>query len=356
MRDKQPSQVASAWGGIGDAEDTGTHKPTTENEGTCNIQPSQEPSTNRGRTVLPLYKVWPAKSHLYCGGQCMTGAWTPTICFTWCCIAVPVTLYSILVVPLIWLQWHPILPLCSFAVLILTVTFLLGTCCSDPGVLPRRNVLLATGAAKELSEVLGYDVLGNSESSDPGKPVSDELHAEGYRWCYTCHIVRPPRASHCSTCDHCVLRYDHHCPFVNNCVGQRNYHFFVGFIASVGALSLFVIPTLFWWATAAEAEKLSHSNHGGATWNGAVGYVLIGLCSIVAIVAILLLGFLAYHFFLISTHQTTKEHLRRSARVLIDKHEPTLFASRGPRLFNPRALVPVQDQRRNTTNHLYWIF
>lgn len=37
--------------------------------------------------------------------------------------------------------------------------------------------------------------------------------------CKKCHEIKPPRAHHCSICDTCVLKMDHHCPWINNCVG-----------------------------------------------------------------------------------------------------------------------------------------
>ena len=50
------------------------------------------------------------------------------------------------------------------------------------------------------------------------------------RYCATCKIMRPPKASHCWHCDQCVKGFDHHCYFVGNCVGVRNWRNFILFI------------------------------------------------------------------------------------------------------------------------------
>ncbi|KAK8636197.1 hypothetical protein V6N13_004903 [Hibiscus sabdariffa] len=57
-----------------------------------------------------------------------------------------------------------------------------------------------------------------------------ERRTRGGGYCTHCQNGKPPRCHHCSICRRCVLKMDHHCVWVVNCVGARNYKFFLLFL------------------------------------------------------------------------------------------------------------------------------
>ncbi len=79
--------------------------------------------------------------------------------------------------------------------------------------------------------------------------ITKDNHREAMQWypydhvlyqpgqiCRTCQFLKPPRSKHCSICNACVAKHDHHCIWVMNCLGKGNYCYFLGLMASLGAL------------------------------------------------------------------------------------------------------------------------
>eukprot|EP00656_Telonema_subtile_P013312 TRINITY_DN16759_c0_g1_i3.p1 TRINITY_DN16759_c0_g1~~TRINITY_DN16759_c0_g1_i3.p1 ORF type:complete len:275 (-),score=28.99 TRINITY_DN16759_c0_g1_i3:139-963(-) len=57
---------------------------------------------------------------------------------------------------------------------------------------------------------------------DPGFVSADDKCGRGSEFCSACRFYRPAGARHCLVCENCVHGFDHHCPWIHNCLGKRN--------------------------------------------------------------------------------------------------------------------------------------
>ena len=86
-------------------------------------------------------------------------------------------------------------------------------------------------------------------STDPGKVTSqntrqfqkehkyDGILYEKNKMCKTCKVQKPARSKHCRVCNICVSKFDHHCIWIKQCVGQRNYKYFLMYLSSHAILT-----------------------------------------------------------------------------------------------------------------------
>ena len=82
-------------------------------------------------------------------------------------------------------------------------------------------------AAEEHRQNCRYDFDGLMYACAAGNGYGDT--STGLE-CYSCHVPRPSRSKHCSMCGRCVRRFDHHCPWINNDVGEGSLRYFIYFV------------------------------------------------------------------------------------------------------------------------------
>lgn len=86
----------------------------------------------------------------------------------------------------------------------------------------------------------------NSKEPVPEFDRNKHAHVIENGRCHLCNIsISSQRTKHCSVCNKCVDVFDHHCKWLNQCIGERNYSWFVFSVATAIIMALsFIVMSL----------------------------------------------------------------------------------------------------------------
>ncbi|KAG6743620.1 hypothetical protein POTOM_052320 [Populus tomentosa] len=244
----------------------------------------------RGYKPKRLYQVWKGSNRFFCGGRLIFGPDVASIFLSMLLIAAPAIGFCIKV-------YNKILDKAYDDLL-----FLFLTSSRDPGIVRRNTRPPESDETGDVTPSMEW-VSGRTPylRLPRTKDVMVNGHAVKVKYCDTCLLYRPPRASHCSICNNCVQRFDHHCPWVGQCIGIRNYRFFFMFISTATILCLFVFG--FSWVFILDGKP--------NVWEAISHDVLADFLIVYCFIAVWFVGGLtAFHSYLISTNQTTYENFR----------------------------------------------
>lgn len=224
--------------------------------------------------------------------------------FTVIAVVVNSALFHGFTSPYLWTEVSPVLPLVAGYFCVMTLVLVLRTAFMDPGIIPRARASEAERSTPRAPNTTQHPPFNRTcELALPEGQARTKLLS--LKFCRTCNFYRPPRAVHCSQCNNCVDGFDHHCPWVGNCIGRRNYRFFCGFVLCLmGTCLLFFSLSL--------THLIHRSKHEGGTFGEQLKAV--PSAGIVAVITFLTAwtvgGLCSFHTYLVSRHITTNEHIR----------------------------------------------
>ena len=125
----------------------------------------------------------------------------------------------------------------------------------------------------------------------------DEVSEEYY--CDKCETHVTEGSKHCRRCNRCAKNFDHHCIWLNNCIGYNNYTSFI------------VLIVLFWFQLAFQISLHATLLTLTLSWQTIVNHVCLVECGFIIVPLTYLVG---YHFWLINKKLTTYAHIQLRKR------------------------------------------
>ncbi|XP_061520750.1 palmitoyltransferase ZDHHC18-B-like isoform X1 [Phycodurus eques] len=321
----------------------------------CHQLHGEDRSSEPPRRPRRRWEVLPGKNRFFCDGRLITARQSGLLPLTLGLIFVTSGLFFIFDCPFLVEHLSGCIPAVGGVLFAFVALTLLRTTFSDPGILPRATPDEATDIEKQI------DNAGNASYRPPPrtKEVLINQQVVKLKYCFTCKMFRPPRTSHCSLCDNCVERFDHHCPWVGNCVGKRNYRFFYAFIVSLSFLTVFIFGcvTTHLALRAQDGKGLVFALQESP---GSVVELVICFFSVWAI-----LGLSGFHTYLVASDLTTNEDIKGTWSGKSNAEDVTnpyshrnifinccsvLCGPMPPSLINRRGLLPADESAQASTD------
>ncbi|CAD8052290.1 unnamed protein product [Paramecium sonneborni] len=266
------------------------------------------------RVKKELYQIWQTANKIFWNGKIFTGSENHKLLASFSFITIPSILFYIFMSPEFAKNDQNGYTVVFVIIQITIYVFLSITVCMDPGIIPK--IRSEYEMDEELLKVPQKYAKTDYRFIVDSKMFIIKAHQFKLKYCATCAIYRPARASHCPSCDNCVVRFDHHCPWIGQCIGRRNYVYFYFFIMSVSFKLIFVFGTCLSYIVD-ESKKRSEFMDTSDAISETLAQNPVSIILVIYSFGFscFVVGLWLFHSYLVLNNLTTNEYLKKHWQI-----------------------------------------